>query len=162
MDFEKYYNKCLHFLSFRPRSEKELKEYLHKPSFVKKAKSPEKEEIENTITAIIEKLKEYRFLDDEQFATWWVEQRSKVKPKAKRIIAMELKQKGIEMDVIEEVLESEELPSEKEKVRKLAEKRILKYKDLPRQKIYEKMGRYLASKGFDWEIIRESIDDLIK
>lgn len=162
MDFEIYYNKCLHFLSFRPRSEKEVREYLHKPAFIKKANEEEKREIENTIQAIIEKLKEYRFLDDNDFARWWVEQRSKYKPRARRVIAMELKQKGIAVDVIEEVLESEELPSEKEKVRKLAEKRILKYKDLPRQKIYEKMGRYLASKGFDWEIIRESIDDLIK
>ena len=69
-EFEKFYNQALRFLSYRPRSEKEVRNKL-------KIKS-EKLKIEDstvTIDKIIQKLKEYNFINDLEFAKKWVEER---------------------------------------------------------------------------------------
>lgn len=140
-EFEKNYNRALRFLSFRPRSEKEIKDYLTR----KKVSSDIQQKI-------IKKLKEYKFLDDKQFASWWIEQRTKLKPKAWRVIKSELKQKGINVENLEL-----KMPSDFEMAFALAQKRLKKYKNLPKQEFFEKMGRHLASKGFNYDIIKEVI-----
>lgn len=148
-NFEKYYKKALFFLSFRPRSEKELRDYLKK----KKAD-------DLTSEKIISSLRENKFLDDLEFAKWFKEQRTILKPKATRIIKMELKQKGISQDLMDEVF-ANDTNSDFEKAKKLAEKRINRYSKLEdKRKIYEKLGRYLASKGFNYDTIKEVIDQV--
>lgn len=147
MDFDKFYNKTLNFLSFRPRSEKEIKDYL----VGKKCD-------DITTEKIITKLKEYKFLDDKEFTRWWIEQRTLIKPKATRVIKFELKQKGIDKDLIDSFFENDE-GSDLAKALKLAEKKMPRYAKIEdRRKVYEKLGRFLASKGFNWDVIKEVID----
>lgn len=148
-NFDKFYNKSLYFLSFRLRSEKELRDYL------------KKNKVDDlTSEKIINSLKDSKFLNDEEFAKWFKEQRTTIKPKATRIIKMELKQKGISEDLINEVFK-DNTDSDFEKAKQLAEKRINRYLKLSdKRKIYEKMGRYLASKGFDYDVIKEVIDQV--
>ena len=138
-------NRALHFLSFRPRSEKEVQDYLKK----KKVSSI-------TALKIMDKLKEHKFLNDEEFAKWFIEQRTRMRPKAWRIIKFELKNKGIS----EEIIQNSELrvQNDEEIAAKLAEKRMARYKNLPKEEVYQKLGRYLSSKGFGWDIIKKSID----
>ena len=52
--------------------------------------------------------------------------------------------------------------NDSENARKLVEKRLARYKGLDRQKIYEKLGRFLASKGFSWDTIKKTIDEVLK
>src|SRR3989344_6757140 len=100
--FERYYNLSLRFLSYRPRSEKEIIDYLKKKSSsVKTSEGQEK-----LIESIIKKLKEYKFIDDVEFAKFWIEQRTKFKHKPIRVIEYELKQKGINKEIIDDVLMS--------------------------------------------------------
>ena len=139
-------NRTLHFLSFRPRSEKEIKDYLEK----KKVSSV-------TASKIMDKLKEHKFLNDEEFARWFIEQRTKNNPRSLRIINFELKQKGIANEIIENSMPT--IKSDAEMAAELVEKRITRYKNLPKEEIYQKLGRYLSSKGFSWEIIKKSIDE---
>jgi regulatory protein len=149
-DFEINLNKSLHFLSFRPRSEKEVRDHLKLKTKNLKHKLDDK-----TVDLIIDKLKEHKFLDDEEFAKWWIEQRTKYRPRALRVIKMELKQKGIPDELIQDSgskIHDEEMAS------KLAEKRISKYKNLTKQETYQKLGRYLMSKGFDWDTVKRVID----
>lgn len=146
-NFDKLFEKTLRFLSFRPRSEKEIRDYLAK----KKSNDLETKKI-------IEKLKEHKFLNDEEFAKWWVEQRTRVKPRADRVIKFELTRKGIEKEIIESLLTSGN-DSDLAKALNLAEirmKRLRKIED--RKKVYEKLGRFLASKGFNYDTIKEVID----
>ena len=149
-DFNINLNRALRFLSFRPRSEKEIKDYFKK----KQAGSA-------TVQKVIAKLKENNFLNDKEFTKWWIEQRTLIKPKAWRIIRMELKNKGIEDEIIQEVHASEYMVHSDLKIAiKLAEKKIPYYKNLPKQEVYQKLGRYLISKGFDWETVKKSIDEI--
>ncbi|MCL4418832.1 RecX family transcriptional regulator [Patescibacteria group bacterium] len=143
--FEKFYNKALKFLSYRPRSEQEvIKNLLRK-------KAPE-----DIIKKITAKLKEQKFLNDEEFVKWWVEQRRTFKPRSLRLIKIELKQKGISNELVEKVINDvgftiDDLASAK----KLVERKKEKWKNLPREQKFQKLSRFLASRGFSYDIIKE-------
>ncbi|MDO8460882.1 MAG: RecX family transcriptional regulator [bacterium] len=152
-DFEKFYNKSLRFLSFRPRSEKEVKDNLKR----KKAGSL-------VIDKVIIKLKEKKFINDLEFAKWWVEQRTSFKPRGLRLIKIELRQKGISQEIIEEIISNDEflIPNDLEQAGKLVEKRMKRFRNkfgMTREEIYQKLGGVLARRGFDWETIKQAIDE---
>ena len=156
-EFAKFYNKALRFLSYRSRSEKEVVDNLKKKSFGR-GSGPS----EATIELIIKKLKDYKFLDDLEFAKMWVAERSLLKLKPLRVIKFELKQKGITEEIIEQVLsDSKEEEKDLEKAKKIIDKKISKYKGLEKQKIREKLGRFLASRGFDYDTIKKAIDGVL-
>jgi len=150
--FEKFYNKALEFLSYRTRSEKEVRDKL-------KTKQAEPGIIEK----VISKLKEKRFINDEEFARQWIENRNRFKPRSLRLIKLELRQKGIEEEIVEKVIQDLDFNSESEleQAKKLVEKRIDKVRDLPKQEIYQKLGRFLASKGFNWDTVKKAIDEVL-
>jgi regulatory protein len=151
-NFEKLLNKTYKFLSFRPRSIKEVEDYLKK-----------KKTTDVDLKRVIEKLKSQKFLNDEEFARWWIESRTKARPRSSRLITLELKQKGIEKELIDSIFEnSKEIASDFEKAYALALKRAPKLKNLERQKAYEKLARFLASRGFNWDTIKEVIDQVLK
>ena len=54
------------------------------------------------------------------------------------------------------------IQSDLEMAKKLAEKKMPKYKDLPKQEIYQKLGGFLARKGFNWDTIKKAIDDALE
>jgi regulatory protein len=147
--FEKYYTYTLKYLSYRPRSEKELHD-----SLVRK-KAPQE-----IIQKIITLLKEQEFLNDEDFARWWIEQRISFKPRSKRVLKMELKQKGISEEVITKYLiENEETAvNDLEQALRLTQKKIKRYEHLERDELYHKLGGALARKGFSWDVIKRAID----
>lgn len=150
MDFDKFYDKALRFLSYRPRSEKEVRDNLLK----KKASN-------SLIDLIIKKLKEQKFLNDAEFTKWWIEQRTSIKPTGKRLIKVELKKKGIDKDLIEEMFDSVEdiVHDELEMARKLVQRKINKYKGLERKKICQRLGGFLSRRGFDYDTIKKVIDE---
>jgi regulatory protein len=155
-DFEKFYKASVRFLSFRPRSEKELRDYLKR-----KTENLKPQIDESIMERIIESLKRDKFINDEEFTRWWVEQRTLLKPKAARVIKYELKQKGIVRELIDSFFEENE-SSDSEAALKLAEKKLRTIHDqTDKYKVKEKLGRYLASKGFDWDTIKEVIDRIL-
>src|SRR5690348_9673780 len=96
------YLRVLKFLNFRPRSEKEVKDYLQKK--IKKFPNIDS----SVIDVIIHKLKQQKFLNDEEFAKMWVRSRTDYKPKGKYLVRLELIKKGISKDIIDQVLESKQ------------------------------------------------------
>ncbi|HUQ85292.1 MAG TPA: regulatory protein RecX [Candidatus Limnocylindrales bacterium] len=157
-EFEKYLNQSLRFLSYRPRTEKEIRDKLA-------TKNAPQEVIEN----IVIKLKEHKFLNDEDFAKRFIEQRLRFKPKSLRIIKLELKQKGISHEIIEQAVvnlqngnDSEATNSDLESAKKIVEQKMPRYQGLPKQEIYNKLGSFLARRGFNWDIIKKSIDDSLE
>ncbi len=146
----KFYNKALKFLSYRPRSEHEIRNKLTRK------KAPQE-----IINKIIKKLKEYKFIDDKEFIKWWVEQRTNYKPRALRLIKMELGQKGIDKDLMDQVIDDLRLTiDDLGSARKLIEKRLHKYKNLSIEEKFQKVARYLSSKGFNYDIIKEIFKEL--
>ena len=142
-EFQKLLNRTLRLISRRPRSEKEIRDYL------KRKKSPPK-----LIEAVIKKLKQLKQIDDSAFASWWVDQRTTFRPRGRFGLTMELRQKGIDKIIIEKAINKvDELPL----ATKLAQKKLRVYKNLPRQEFYQKMSAFLARRGFSWETIKKVV-----
>lgn len=137
------YEKLLRFASLRPRSEKEINGWLTRK---KVHQSLHKE--------LFSRLKHLELIDDTAFAKWWIEQRTAFRPKGKRALEAELRQKGIDREIITEVLA--ETPLNEEKLaRDLVEKKAYKWQNLPSREAKIKKSRFLAGKGFSWEVIEK-------
>jgi len=145
-------NKAYFFLKFRPRTEKEIRDYLYK-KIIKTHWSRDDAE------KIIEKLKEQQLIDDEKFVELFIKDRTALKPKGKKLLVRELKQKGIGDDLIENYFLKNDLDEESLAL-KILEKRWPRLKSLDSQKRFEKATRFLASRGFDYDICRKTVKKL--
>lgn len=158
---ERLYEKAIKFLSYRPRSEKEVRDNLFQKLKLTDKGEKEKRIFEKSISEVIKKLEKLGLINDFEFALWWVEQRIKFKKTSPRIIKLELIKKSIKKEIIEEVLEKISLDPF-ELAFATAKKKFVSYKKLEKKQFQEKMGRYLATKGFDWEVIKRVVDRLNK
>lgn len=147
------FDSALNFLSFRPRSEKEVRDHFKK----KKIVGPH-------VDRAIVKLKRLNFLDDEKFCLWWIEQRDNFRPKGKRALEMELLQKGVDREIVRKVLEDKQRDQvDKEACLVLGGKwLLLRHTNLALPEQKERLFRYLASRGFDFSIVQDTIDTLRK
>lgn len=147
-EFQKFYDRVLKFFSYRPRSEKELHDWFFK-----------KQVGELTQKLIREKLEQQGYLNDEEFAKWWIEQRMSFRPAGARLLAMELRQKGVKKDLIARLLDCYiAKDSEIELAKKVMEKKLKTLRNLSPQKMREKLAAALLRRGFTWETIKEVID----
>ena len=140
-EFKKILDKLLNFATLRPRSEKEIKDYL------KRKKSPE-----SITEELFKRLNNLELIDDTEFARWWVEQRQSFSPKTKRVLSNELRIKGIDREIIKEILEETEIDEEKI-AKELIIKKMYKWEKLDDKIRRQKISQYLAGRGFDWNII---------
>lgn len=131
------YQKALHFLSFRPRSEKEVEQRLLKEDYT-----------ENVISATIDRLKEQHFLSDPQFAALWVENRTAFRPRSQRMLAMELRQKGIAEEVISSALEQTD--EDEVLAYQAAQRYVRRLKGLEWQVFRQRLTGYLGRRGFQY------------
>lgn len=138
-EHEAAYQKALNLLSYRPRSEAEVRRKLS-----------ENKQPEEVIEYVIERLKNSGLLDDARFAQMWVENRSELRPRSRRALEYELRQRGVDAQDI--ALALEEL-DEQEMAYRLAQKQARKYKNLEWKDFRQKMVRSLAQRGFGYEII---------
>jgi regulatory protein len=138
-DFGKIYEKTLNLLSFRQRSEWELRDYLKR-----KNQSP----------AIIEKLlnvlSNLGYVDDKKFATAWVDNRRLLKPISSLKLRAELKQKRIANNIIDEVLKAD-TTDEITVLRELIDRKSKRYPD------QQKLMAYLARQGFRYDDIKQAL-----
>ncbi len=150
--FEKYYIAVVRLLTHRPRSEKELFDYLLK----KKAPS-------DVSRAVIAKIQEQRFQNDLEFARWWVQSRTRYKAKSNLIIKMELRQKGVSDEIIQSALneKTDDYKTDGQKAEIIAKKYLKRILSLPKNDQYRRMSSYLSQKGFDYDTIRRVIDDIL-
>lgn len=142
--------KVYKFLSYRPRTEKEISDYL-----TKKEAGPLLTDL------VIKTLKKQKYLDDREFARWWIEQRTRFRPRGKRVLRAELFKKGISQEIIEEALDLDfSTLSSKELALKAIEKKLPAYKKLGWQESRRKVGAFLARRGFDWETIKTILEEM--
>jgi len=144
--FQKLLDKVYRFLSLRPRSEKEITDYLRKreapPNFAQK---------------IFKILREQNLINDVTFANWWIEQRTNFRPKGKIALKAELKQKGINDKIIEEALSQVD---ELKLAKKVISKKIKIYGKLPPKEFQQKISTFLSYRGFSWPTTKKVLDSL--
>lgn len=147
--------------NIRPRSEKEIRDYLKNLSYKRKVKGQE-EISEQAIELLINKLKQKGFLSDKEFAKAWMESRRKTKKKGKIALKAELYQKGIDRQLIDEMLEQITSESEEELAKQALEKKIKVWKNLPKLELKKKAYEFLLRRGFEYEVVKETIENLMK
>ena len=133
---------ALRLIKFRLRSERELAEKLERKSYPAE-----------TIDAVVFSLKKARLLDDALFAKLWAESRLKRSYGLARL-AYELKQKGIDKDIIEETLKDlRQNYSEEETVLRVVRHKIEKMKNLAPEKIRARLYGFLLRRGYPSNIV---------
>lgn len=163
MDFDALYLRSLKFLGFRPRSEKEMRDYLKKK--IQKFQNADS----SVIDLIIHKLKQQKFLNDTEFARMWIRSRTEFKPKGKRLIYLELQQKGISKDLIEDAFAGYNIDQEtilgnirdeKALAQEVLERKRKKYEGMDFRERFNKAGSMLARRGFSLDVIKAAIDSV--
>lgn len=144
----KAFNKVLNYATVRPRSEKEVNDYLKR-----------KKISELIHLYIVKKLRKLKLLDDFEFARWWVEQRQSFSPRSKRILTNELRAKGIDSHIIADVLEGAEI-DEVKIAKDLIESKSYKWERYDENERKQKITQYLTGKGFSWDIVKSVISKL--
>ena len=143
---EAAYQRALNFLSYRSRSENEIRQNLQKHKI--------EEEI---IPEVLSRLREDRLVNDRDFANQWVENRNKFHPRGKHALRTELIKKGISNLIIEEILQD---INEEELALKFARGKISRLIALEKQEYQKKMYGYLSRRGFDYSLSREVTDQI--
>ena len=159
---ERLLQMSLKFLSFRPRSEKEVRDYLLRKGRIGEIEKSdtEKTRYEKSVEKVVQKLKNLDQINDKEFASWLVEQRKRFRPRGNRLIKAELAQKGIDKDIINEIAEENNQESEEELAIKAAQKKYTSYKKLNTNEFRIRLGQYLTRRGFDWGTIKKVVDTL--
>lgn len=146
-EFQKAYDKLLGFATLRPRSKFEIKMWFNRHKIH-----------ESLQDDLIKRLIKLELLDDNKFASWWAKQRNEFRPRSKRQLYSELRQKGIDKEIIDQVLQETKIDEEKIAA-DLLKKGEYKWEKLNKLTKRKKMNEYLARKGFDWGVIRRVVDD---
>jgi len=136
---ERAVQQALLFLSYRARSESEIRQNLRKHEM------PE-EVIEETLA----RLRQDGLANDGQFAQAWVENRSAFRPRSRRLLAMELRQKGLNDEAVSSALEDVD---DEPLAYEAAKKRAPRLKDLEWADFRKKLSEFLARRGFSYSVI---------
>lgn len=144
---EVVYEKALHFLSYRPRSINEVRRNLLKHGFD-----------ETLVEQTLDRLQENGLLDDKEFARAWVENRRAFRPRSASALRMELRQKGLGDEVIQSALD--ENVDEETLAREAARKQARRYAGLEWAEFRQKMGAFLARRGFSYAVIAPVISEI--
>lgn len=160
LEEEKLYQKCLHFLSYRPRSEKEIRNFLKKKTSSLIKTKPIL--VKNLFDSIIFKLKNKNLINDRQFVSWWIEQRLTFRPKGKKLLRLELEQKGIDSEIINQAISLIDDSQLLILAKKLAIKKIKLELGISKQKQKGKLFSYLARRGFNFDLIKIVVDETLE
>jgi regulatory protein len=148
---EKATEAALNFVSYRPRSEREVRDRLRQRAYPSAA-----------IDYAIDKMRGWRYLDDKGFAEFWVGNRVEHSPRGRRALASELRAKGVDRDVVDEVLDTVDLDEEAAAL-ELARKRLPSLANLDPQVRQRRLSDYLARRGYGWDVVgpvlRRLLDD---
>lgn len=136
---ERAYQQALLFLSYRARSTSEIRQNLRKHDIPVEI-----------IDQTIERLRSERLADDDQFAKAWVENRSTFRPRSRRALAIELRQKGVPDEAVQSALigvDEEALAYE------AARKRARRFESLEWNDFRTKLSEFLARRGFSYAVV---------
>lgn len=157
--FGKLYARALEYTLIRPHSAKEIRDYLWRKTRDTKYRSKKTGEIttrpgvsQAVADRVYERLVDKKYIDDESFARYWVENRNQRKGTSLRKLRAELMAKGVSTEHIERAVQNT-ARDEKDELRKIIAKKASKYDDM------QKLMAYLSHQGFSYDDIREALSD---
>ncbi|MBI1885114.1 MAG: RecX family transcriptional regulator [Chloroflexi bacterium] len=134
-------NSALRLLSYRPRSEAELRLRLAR-------KGAAAALVDETLA----RLRSLGLLDDGAFARYWVESRQQLSPRGRRLLWRELTAKGVDRETVQEAVASLD---DAEAAYRAGEKRARTLKALEFPEFRRRLGDFLIRRGFDYDVVAE-------
>lgn len=150
--FGKLYTRALEYCLMRPHSKRELKDYLYRKTRDTRMKDGAvKKGVSVALTErVFDRLESKKYIDDEKFAAFWIENRNLRKGASKRKLSSELSTKGVERSIIERLLAETERDDISE-LQKIIDKKRPRYDD------EQKFMAYLARQGFSYDDIKVAL-----
>jgi regulatory protein len=142
--FQRCLNAAFHFLSYRPRSQAELRQRLGKRGFDG-----------DNVAAVLARLKERGLVDDLAFAQFWKDNRQSFSPRSQWLTRRELRQKGVPEEIIDRV--AAQVDDEDSAYRAaIVKARRLSTADY--DGFRRSLGEYLKRRGFGYGLIKPTVE----
>ncbi len=135
---------ALRIVALRPRSEREIGDRLARRGFGAA-----------TVQQVVATLKKRGLADDAAFARFWLDTRERFRPRARRLMELELKQKGVDADTITEALADVD---DEQGAYQAAQRRIRSLSGLGYADFRRRLGSFLQRRGFSHAVIIRTID----
>lgn len=132
--------KALRFLSYRPRSEAEIQKKLTDQGYTPAV-----------IQEVLDKLRKNQLIGDSEFARTWIENRNTFRPRSHRLLTLELRQKGVAEDVIQETLADN--VDEEELAYQAAIRYVRRLEGADWETFRRKLSGFLGRRGFSYGTI---------
>jgi len=144
-------DRALRFLSFRDRSEKEIRDKLAALGYD-----------QEVISWVVSELRRLKFIDDKRFAISFAKNKMLSRPCGEYVLRHELSLKGIGEEEINLAIDEVFRPKDQVTVaRELAEKKFLLVRDKSdKLKLKKRISDLLQRRGFNWDIIREVLETM--
>ncbi len=106
---------------------------------------------------VINRLIDLKYLNDEQFVMDYIAERSKINPKGRFVLKLELYKKGIPKELIDNVMGGLDI-DERALAMKALSLRQRKWNSIPKEKYRDKAFSFLRSRGFSIDAIYNTVD----
>ncbi|MEP6787568.1 MAG: regulatory protein RecX [Acidobacteriota bacterium] len=145
---ERTMNRAVKLLAAKPRSVRELRERLLEKLWTN----------DEIVDAVLDKLKEYKYLDDEQYARDLAVSKLRQKPQGKRRLQQTMSQKKLDKETVDAAIADafEKLPEDELIDQAIAKRLRLKGKPETREDT-KKFYDHLMRQGFGFDLIREKM-----
>jgi regulatory protein len=145
------FSAALRFLAPRPRSRAEVRRRLLRPR-------PQREPPATAaVERVLGQLEHAGYLNDEEFAAFWVENRERFSPRSARALGMELRQRGVARETVDAATSPE---LDEERALAAGRTRLRTMGGLDFQRFRERMGAFLVRRGFGYEVSGRAVRQL--
>lgn len=144
--FQRCFGAALYFLGYRPRSESEVRQRLHRRGFSG-----------YIVDRVIAVLRERKLIDDLAFAQYWKDNRLLYNQRSRRLMKVELRQKGVATEAVDEALADVD---DEVSAYEAATKKVSTLASLNYHEFYRRLYGHLQRRGFDSETVRSVVERL--
>ena len=144
-------DRAVRLLAAKPRAVAELRERLLEKLWTN----------EEIVDGVIEKLKEYKYLDDEKFASDVAMSKLRQKPQGKRRLQFTMSQKKVDKEIVKRAIESAYEKMPEEELASLAIEKRIRLKGVPEtREDLKKFYDHLMRQGFSYGLIRDKLREI--
>lgn len=142
-------NSAVVLLTSRPRSVKEIRTRLKQKGYSEPA-----------IETALERLEGWNYVDDEAFAKFWVENREANRPRGRRLLEQELREKGIDREIVRQAIDDAGI-DERAAAVELARTKARSYAGLEPEVAKRRLSGFLARKGYNFDVVKHAISETL-
>src|SRR5205085_7103347 len=144
-------DRALNYLSYRPRSREEVRRYLRR-----------KETPPEIIETALARLDRLDFVNDRTFAGFWIESREHFSPRGAYALKNELRMKGVERDVVDELVDDEQDEERALRAGRKKAQSLMHTPNIDYATFRTRLGSFLQRRGFGYEVSTRTVRALWK